>query len=62
MAGTLSIVGVGPGDPELMTLRAARLIGSAPVVAYFCRENHPSQARTIAQAHIAPTTEELRLG
>ncbi|CEF56340.1 precorrin-2 C20-methyltransferase / cobalt-factor-2 C20-methyltransferase [Acetobacter ghanensis] len=61
MAGTLSIVGVGPGDPELMTLRAARLIGSAPVVAYFCRENHPSQARTIAQAHIAPTTEELRL-
>lgn len=61
MAGTLSIVGVGPGDPELMTLRAARLIGSAPVVAYFCRESHPSQARTIAQAHIGPNTQELRL-
>ncbi|NSL91495.1 precorrin-2 C(20)-methyltransferase [Acetobacter syzygii] len=61
MAGTLSIVGVGPGDPELITLRAARLIGSASVVAYFCREKHPSQARTIAQAHIGPDTEELRL-
>ncbi|MCP1228836.1 precorrin-2 C(20)-methyltransferase [Acetobacter fabarum] len=61
MAGTLSIVGVGPGDPELITLRAARLIGSAPVVAYFCREKHPSQARTIAQAHINPATREMRL-
>lgn len=61
MAGTLSIVGVGPGDPELMTLRAARLIGSASVVAYFCREKHPSQARTIAQAHIGPSAREMRL-
>lgn len=61
MAGTLSIVGVGPGDPELLTLRGARLIGAAPVVAYFCREKHPSQARTIAQAHIGPGAEELPL-
>ncbi|WP_408737357.1 precorrin-2 C(20)-methyltransferase [Acetobacter lambici] len=61
MAATLSIVGVGPGDPELITLRAARVIGSAPVVAYFCRENHPSQARTIAQAHIGPNAREMRL-
>lgn len=61
MVGTLSIVGVGPGDPELITLRGARLIGAASVVAYFCREKHPSQARTIAQAHIGPKAEELRL-
>jgi precorrin-2/cobalt-factor-2 C20-methyltransferase len=30
--GTLYGVGVGPGDPELLTLKAARIIGAAPVV------------------------------
>jgi precorrin-2 methylase len=34
MSGILYGVGVGPGDPELMTLKAARLIGAARVVAY----------------------------
>ncbi len=57
---TLFIVGVGPGDPELMTLRAARLIAAAPVVAHFARHDRPGHARTIAAAHIASTARELR--
>ena len=34
MTGTLYGLGVGPGDPELMTLKAHRLISQAKVVAY----------------------------
>ena len=33
-SGTLHLVGVGPGDPELLTLRAVRVLRSVHVVAY----------------------------
>lgn len=42
-------VGVGPGDPELITLKAARLIQHADVICYIANTNGGSQARTIAQ-------------
>jgi precorrin-2/cobalt-factor-2 C20-methyltransferase len=58
-SGTLHIVGVGPGDPELLTLKAARLIRSARVVAYFAKRGRPGYARRTANAHIAPAVEEL---
>lgn len=58
--GTLHVVGVGPGDPELLTLKAARIVGAVPVVAFFAKRGSPSRARTIAGAHVRPGAEELR--
>lgn len=60
MPGTLHIIGVGPGDPELLTLKAARLIAAAPVIAHFARHDRPGHARTIAAAHVSSQATELR--
>lgn len=48
MSGILYGVGVGPGDPELMTLKAARLIGNARYIAYPAPDSGVSFARSIA--------------
>ena len=61
MAGTLHGVGVGPGDPELMTLRAARLISNAPVVAYFAKREGLGHARGIAARFIRADCHEIPL-
>lgn len=50
MKGLLYGVGVGPGDPELMTLKAVRLIREADVV--FCPAGRPGRARAIAAHHL----------
>ncbi|MEQ1576240.1 MAG: precorrin-2 C(20)-methyltransferase [Hyphomicrobium sp.] len=50
--GTLYGVGLGPGDPELVTLKAARLIASAPVFAHFRKRGRAGHARTIASSLI----------
>ncbi len=60
MPGRLSIVGMGPGDPELMTLRAARVIAAAGVVAFFAKRGQPGHARRIAEGRLDPAAEELR--
>ncbi|WSV22358.1 precorrin-2 C(20)-methyltransferase [Streptomyces griseus] len=52
--GTLYGVGLGPGDPNLMTLRAVRAIGDADVVAYHSARHGRSIARSIAAAHLRP--------
>jgi precorrin-2 C20-methyltransferase/precorrin-3B C17-methyltransferase len=49
MQGRLFGVGLGPGDPELVTVKAARLIGSADVVAYHAARHGRSNARAIAE-------------
>ena len=61
MTGRLYGVGVGPGDPELMTLKAARLIAAADVVAYHCARHGRSIARSIAAAHLRPEQVEEAL-
>ncbi|MFC7486950.1 precorrin-2 C(20)-methyltransferase [Knoellia sp. CPCC 206453] len=50
--GHLYGVGVGPGDPGLITLRAASLIASADVVAYHRAAHRESTARSIAADHL----------
>jgi precorrin-2 C20-methyltransferase / precorrin-3B C17-methyltransferase len=60
MTGRLYGVGVGPGDPELITLKAARLIRSADVVAYHSGTAGRSIARSIADSLISENAiEEL---
>ncbi|CTQ54725.1 Precorrin-2 C(20)-methyltransferase [Roseibium album] len=57
MTGTLYGVGLGPGDPELMTLKTHRLISSAKVIAYPAPDSGESFARSIA-ANVIP--EKIR--
>jgi precorrin-2 C20-methyltransferase/precorrin-3B C17-methyltransferase len=51
-AGVLYGVGLGPGDPELVTVKAARLIGAADVVAYHSARHGRSIARAIAAPYL----------
>ena len=60
MTGTLYSVGVGPGDPELLTLKAARILATAPAYAFFAKRGRPSHARSIAATHLNPAAEALR--
>lgn len=59
-AGKLLGLGVGPGDPELLTIKAARLLRSAPAVAWFAKSGKTGHARRIAGGYLAPDAEELR--
>ena len=54
-------VGVGPGDPELLTLKAIRALRDADVVAHFAKAGNVSQARAIAADHIRSNAIELPL-
>jgi len=59
VTGVLYGVGLGPGAPDLMTLRAARLIEGAAVVAYPSLAGGASFARSIAADLIAPSAREI---
>ena len=59
MTGTLYGIGVGPGDPELMTLKAHRLISTARVIAYPAPDDGDSFARRIASQAIPDAAEEI---
>ena len=59
MSGTLFGIGVGPGDPDLLTLKAARLIGNARVIAFPAPDTGPSLARSIAADFIPADAHEI---
>src|SRR5690606_16945953 len=59
--GTLYGLGIGPGDPELITLKALRLLKAAPVLAYPAPEQGDSLARAIVAAHLPGGQTEIVL-
>lgn len=59
VTGTLYGIGVGPGDPELMTIKAHRLIAGARVVAYPAPDSGESFARSIAAGAIRAEAVEI---
>jgi len=61
MSGTLYGIGVGPGDPELMTLKAVRVLREAPVVAYPAPNDGESSARKIAAEFIPAGRIEIAI-
>ncbi len=54
-------MGLGPGDPELVTVKAARVIGEADVVAYHSARHGRSIARRIAEPYLRPGQIEEHL-
>jgi precorrin-2/cobalt-factor-2 C20-methyltransferase len=61
MPGTLFGLGVGPGDPELLTLKALRLLQAAPIVAYFAAPKRKGNAFSIIEPHLLAHQELIRL-
>jgi precorrin-2/cobalt-factor-2 C20-methyltransferase len=61
MSGRLIGVGVGPGDPGLLTLNAIAALEAAEIVAHFAKAGNASNARAIAAKHLKPGVEELPL-
>lgn len=56
--GRIICCGLGPGDPELMSVRSAREIRAAEHVAYFRKKGLPGQARRIVEGMLAPGVRE----
>ena len=61
ISGRLIGVGLGPGDPELVTIKAVRALAAAPAVAWFHKRGRRGHARTIADALMPAGCEELPL-
>ena len=61
--GTLYGIGVGPGDPELLTLKAVRVLGQVDVIfAAASTKNDYSTAYSIAKPHLKEGVRIVRLG
>jgi precorrin-2/cobalt-factor-2 C20-methyltransferase len=59
VSGALYLVGVGPGDPELLTLKAVRVLREADVVAYPQTNTGATLARDIAAPYLSPAAVDL---
>jgi precorrin-2/cobalt-factor-2 C20-methyltransferase len=60
-AGRLYGIGVGPGDSELLTVKAVRLIQAAPVIGYFAKSGRRGNARSIVDRWLTGDAVELPL-
>jgi precorrin-2/cobalt-factor-2 C20-methyltransferase len=56
--GRIICCGLGPGDPDLMSVRADREVRAATHVAYFRKKGRPGQARAIVEGILAPNVRE----
>ncbi|PQA76006.1 precorrin-2 C(20)-methyltransferase [Rhodoferax sp. TS-BS-61-7] len=56
--GRIVCAGLGPGDPDLMSVRSDRAIRGAGHVAYFRKKGRPGQARRIVEGMLAPHAVE----
>ena len=61
MNATVYGLGVGPGDPELLTLKALRILRAAPVIAYPAPETGDSFARMIVAPHLPGGQQEIAI-
>ncbi|GLQ06169.1 precorrin-2 C(20)-methyltransferase [Sneathiella chinensis] len=59
MTGTLYGLGIGPGDPDLITLKALKILHAAPVLAYPTLEDGNSLARAIVAPHLSGLHTEI---
>ncbi|MGQ0484180.1 MAG: precorrin-2 C(20)-methyltransferase [Hyphomicrobiales bacterium] len=59
--GTLYGLGAGPGDPELMTVKAWRIVSTVPVIAYLSANGGESTARNIAKPFIPEDAIEIAI-
>ncbi|HXP75369.1 MAG TPA: precorrin-2 C(20)-methyltransferase [Stellaceae bacterium] len=61
MSGTLYGLGVGPGDPELVTVKALRVLRGLPVVAYPAPSDGASFARSVVASRLSPAQTEIAI-
>ena len=61
MTGTLYGIGIGPGDPELLTLKAFRVLQEVPVIAYPAPETGESLARKIVAPHLDALPQRIEI-
>lgn len=59
MTGTLYGLGIGPGDPDLITLKALRCLQAVPVIAYPAPQEGESLARAIVAPHLPNGQREI---
>ena len=59
--GILYGVGLGPGDPDLMSVKAARIVAASTTIAYFRKAGLAGHARTIVEGLVAKSVCEIAL-